>query len=236
MWDRTTRVFHWLNVICILCLVAIGTLIMNSKSLDISGEGKLLLKTIHVYIGYVFVTNLFWRFVWCFIGNRYARCGAILPIGKPYRHSLISYLKASGTAESPQYLGHNPLGRLMVSLLFVLLALMALTGLMLAGTDLYKPPFGGQIAEWVAETDQQGNPMDIQPGSKEGINQEAYAEMRSFRKPFISIHTFVFYLLLTAIFIHIFFVIRAEIKDNNALVSAMITGKKCISGKPVDLD
>jgi cytochrome b len=60
--------------------------ILNAKSLGVSGEGKILLKTIHAYIGYVFVINLSWRLVWGFIGNKYVRWKAILPIGKGYGH------------------------------------------------------------------------------------------------------------------------------------------------------
>ena len=52
-WDRTTRLFHWLNVICVLGLICVGLVILNSKILGVSSDGKILLKTIHVYIGYV---------------------------------------------------------------------------------------------------------------------------------------------------------------------------------------
>lgn len=49
--------------------------------------------------------------------------------------------------DPPAYLGHNPLGRLMITALLFLLITQALTGLVLAGTDLYKPPFGGLVAD-----------------------------------------------------------------------------------------
>ena len=48
VWDRTTRLFHWLNVICITGLVGVGIVILNAKALGVSGEGKVILKTIHV--------------------------------------------------------------------------------------------------------------------------------------------------------------------------------------------
>jgi len=193
-----------------------------------------LLKTIHVYFGYVFAANLGWRFIWGFIGNKYARWSALLPINKGYWRSLGEYMASVRAGEPQTYLGHNPLAKLMVSLLFILLTTQAVTGLVLAGTDVYMPPFGNSIAEWVADIDSQGNPVEIKAGSKDGVNAEAYAEMRSFRKPFIVTHYYAFYVLLVAVFLHIVFVILGEIKEKNGLISAMFTGNKVVSKEPVD--
>ena len=114
VWDRTTRWFHWVNAICVLGLMAVGLVIFNSKVLGVSGDGKVLLKTIHVYTGYVFTVNLVWRLIWGFIGNKYARWKAILPVGKDYWCSVQAYIVATKRGEAEQYLGHNPVGRLMV--------------------------------------------------------------------------------------------------------------------------
>ena len=234
VWDRSTRIFHWVNVLCIIGLVAVGTVILNGKLLGVSGDGKILLKEVHVYIGYLFALNLSWRIIWGFIGNKYSRWSSILPFTAGYSSALKEFIAAEKTTNPKQYLGHNPLARLMVSLLFILLTTQAITGLVLAGTDVYMPPFGNNIAEWVAEKDQNGNPVAIKAGSKEGVNKEAYAEMRSFRKPYIQVHYFAFYILLAAIFIHIAFVIFTEVKDKNGLISAMFTGNKITSKKPED--
>jgi len=45
VWDAPTRAFHWINLLCVLLLVALGTTILNGKSLGITNDGKLLLKT-----------------------------------------------------------------------------------------------------------------------------------------------------------------------------------------------
>jgi len=234
VWDKATRLFHWINFICILGLITLGIAILNTKVLGVSSDGKVLLKIIHVYIGYLFVANLLWRIIWGFVGNRYARWKAVLPFRKGYLQSLKAYVTSVKSGETQQYLGHNPLARLMVALLFLLLTIQAVTGLVLAGTDVYMPPFGDNIAEWVAEKDQQGNPVSIEAGSKVGVNPEAYAEMRSFRKLFIITHYYSFYLLLVTVVVHISFVVITEIKEKNGLISAMITGKKVSSKKPID--
>jgi len=237
VWDRTTRLFHWINVVCILGLVSVGTIILNHNILGVNGDGELLLKTVHAYIGYAFVLNLSWRLIWGFMGNKYSRWKAILPISKGYWRSLHTYIVALKSGKSPQYLGHNPLAKLMVGLLFLLLITQGLTGLVLAGTDLYLPPFGHEIAEWVSGAGEEHEKLvNLKPGSKEDVDSDAYVEMRRLRKPVINTHVFIFYTLLLMILLHIAAVIRSEIKEKNGLISAMFTGKKVVSKKPVDLD
>ena len=237
VWDRTTRWFHWLNVICIIGLIGVGIVILNNKMLGVSGDGKILLKTVHAYIGYVFILNLAWRLVWGFLGNKYVQWKALLPIGKAYWQSVSEYIAGAKAGDTPQYLGHNPIAKLMVTFLFLLLVTQATTGLVLAGTDLYLPPFGHEIAEWVTGAGEEHDKIaNLKPGSKDDVDSEAYAEMRAFRKPFITTHVYVFYTLLITIVLHIAAVIVTEVKEKNGLISAMFTGKKVASKVPVDLD
>src|SRR6056297_157968 len=93
-WDRSVRVFHWINFLCVLGLIALGTVILNAGALGVTDEGKILLKTVHVWIGYVFALNLLWRFVWAFVGSPRARWRAILPGRRGYLGELRRYLVA----------------------------------------------------------------------------------------------------------------------------------------------
>jgi cytochrome b len=58
--------------------------------------------------------------------------------------------------------------------------------------------------------------------------------MRAFRKPFITIHYYGFYVLLVFGFVHILAVIVTEVKEGGSLVSAMFSGKKVLNGPPTD--
>lgn len=235
VWDRSIRIFHWVNVICIIGLICLGLILLNNKSFGVSADGKILLKTLHAYFGYVFVINLAWRLVWGFIGNKYSRWGAILPFRKGYLQLSTSYAKGLIGNNPPPYAGHNPIAKLMVSLLFALLITQATTGLIIAGTDLYLPPFGHEIAEWVTGSGEEHSKLaDLKPGSKEGVDPEGYKEMRQFRKPFITVHKYGFYILAIAILLHIVGVIVTEYKEKSGLVSAMFTGKKVFKNKPID--
>ena len=237
VWDRSVRIFHWVNVICIIGLICLGLILLNNKSFGVSADGKILLKTLHAYFGYVFAINLTWRFVWGFFGNTHSRWKTILPFRKGYIKLFKSYAKGLVKNNPPAYAGHNPIARLMVSLLFALLITQATTGLILAGTDLYLPPFGHEIAEWVTGSGEDHSKLaDLKPGSKEGVDPAAYKEMRAFRKPFITLHIYVFYILVIAILLHLIGVIVTELKERCGLVSAMFTGKKVFRKKPIDYD
>lgn len=232
-WDRTTRWFHWINLVCVLALAVLGLAILNEKYFGVSADGKILLKTLHVYVGYVFAINLAWRVIWAFFGSSRARWRALLPVGRGYADALRQYIRGFLRGEPPSYLGHNPLGRLMVTLLLLLLVTQAVTGLVLAGTDLYKPPFGGAIAEWVTNGD--ANKLaNLTPGSKDAVDPVAYDEMRNFRKPFVTTHEFSFYTLMVLILIHIAGVAITEVREKSSLVSAMISGEKMLTKAPID--
>ena len=232
VWDAGTRWFHWINALCVIALGVIGFLILKEGALGISTPGKVLLKTIHVWTGYVFAANLAWRIVWAFIGNRYARWRAILPGGKGYLHSLRGYVTSFVAGHPGQYAGHNPAGRLAVAVLLLLIAVQAITGLVLAGTDLFYPPFGHWIAQWVAAPGI--DPGSLVPYAPDMYAEGAYADMRSLRSPFVTVHLYTFYVLAVAVVAHVTAVIIAERKEGGSLISAMFTGRKIIAGRPVD--
>lgn len=232
VWDLPTRIFHWLNVVCLVGLIAAGTVILWASTLGLSTDGKILMKTVHVYVGYVFVLNLIFRLIWAFIGNRFARWESFSPMSKDYVIKLKSYIAAQ-KSDTPQYfLGHNPKGRLAVSAIFLTLVIMSVTGLVLAGTDIYFPPFGAMIQEWVAASGV--NPADILPYVKDNVDTAAFAEMRSFRKAFLQTHYWTFFVVLGLIILHISAVIYAEVKSGGGLVSAMFNGKKVLPRAPED--
>ena len=232
VWDVATRWFHWVNLVCVFALAAIGTGILFEKELGVTDSGKILLKTTHVWFGYVFAVNLAWRLIWTFIGNRHARWSAILPFQSGYGAAFKSYLRELIGGDVRPYLGHNPIARASVSILLVLLILQAVTGLVLAGTDIYYPPFGHWIASWIAAPGV--DPSTIAPYDKTGIDPASWEAMRAFRSVFLTIHYWNFYALLVAIVIHITGVVVTELREGGGIVSAMFTGQKVFDREPRD--
>ena len=145
---------------------------------------------------------------------------------------MKSYLGGMIKGDARPYLGHNPVARAMVTLLLVLLVLQSATGLILAGTDIYYPPFGNRIASWVAAPGV--DPASIAPYDKTGIDPAAWTDMRAFRAPIITTHLWSFYALLVVVAIHILGVVVTEVREGGAIVSAMFTGKKVIDREPAD--
>lgn len=231
-WDVPTRLFHWLNALLVVGLLGTGLVILSGDALGVSASGKILLKSVHVSLGYLMAANLLWRFVWAFFGNRYARWRAILPGGSGYISALRAYAASFWSGPPQQYVGHNPLARLAVVLLFLLLLTQVVTGLLIAGTDLYWPPFGNWFAAWVAAPGI--DPSTVQPGAQSLIDPAAYASMRAFRAPIVSVHEFTFFALTVVIVLHVIAVVATELHEGGSITSAMFTGRKLLTRQPPD--
>jgi cytochrome b561 len=106
--------------------------------------------------------------------------------------------------------------------------------LILAGTDLFYPPVGYWIAQWVAAPGVE--PATLVPYSPELYDSAAYESMRAFRKPFASVHVYSFYALVVVVVVHVAAVVITEVKEGGSIISAMFTGRKIISGSPQDED
>lgn len=234
VWDATVRWFHWINVLTVLALMSIGVVILNGGALGLSDAGKIALKTWHVLIGYVFLANLLWRLVWGFVGGVHARWRAILPGGPGYLRSLGQYTSSLLAGRPELYVGHNPLGRIAVSLLLLLLLVQGLSGLVLAGTDIFYPPFGHWMAQWVAAAGV--DPAELIPYRPDLVDAAAYDAMRGLRAPFISVHEIGFYVIASLVVIHIAAVVFTELRGGGTLVSGMISGRKILAGVPKDAE
>ncbi len=234
VWDVATRVFHWVNFISIICLIFMGLIMLFKKELGITGiDAKVGLKEVHVLIGYIFVLNFAWRIIWGFIGNKYARWTNILP-GKGFISLVRNYIRSVKSGESEQYIGHNPLGRLAISFILLLMFSMAVTGLVRAGTDIYYPPFGSLVTDYIAGPGT--DPDSIKPYVADGTDKDKAASLKAFKGPFGKVHLYGSYVLMLMIVLHIFFVVRTEIREGGSLITAMFTGKKIFEKKPVDLE
>ena len=73
-WDLPTRLFHWINVVCVIILSLLGLIMLNKGAIGIGGkEAAIGLKTVHVLVGYVFTLNLLTRIIMGFFGSRHSR-------------------------------------------------------------------------------------------------------------------------------------------------------------------
>lgn len=231
-WDLPTRLFHWVNVLCILLLSILGLIMLNKAAMGISGtEASVGLKTTHVLVGYVFSLNLVIRFVLGFVGGHHSRWTTLFP-GKDFKNELHAYQDSVKSGRPLTFIGHNPKGRLSVLVMLLLMTMMMATGLIRAATDIYYPPFGHLAAAYVAAQDTP--PGDLKPYDETGTNPEKMAQLQAFKRPVGTIHLYGAYLFWLLIIVHITVVVRSENAGNGSLVSAMISGRKYLPREPVD--
>jgi len=124
VWDLGVRLFHWLLVAAVAVALVTG----------LSGPRNWL--NIHVAAGAAIGGLVAFRIVWCFMGSTYARFSSF-----PVALSAIGAdLAALVVGRRSRYLGHNPLGSLMVLALLAILTLIAMTGVVtLGGVDKQGP-------------------------------------------------------------------------------------------------
>jgi len=232
VWDAPTRIFHWVNFTTVILLIFMGLMMLFKKELGIvSLDAKIMLKTVHVLIGYVFVLNLVIRLAWGFVGNRFARWSTTLP-GRGFMVELGGYLASIKAGDPKQYLGHNPLGKLAVAVIMASLLVLAVTGLVRAGTDIYYPPFGGVVAEYVAA--EGVDPATLKPYDKSFVDAARMKQLGAFKRSYGKVHIYTAYFLMLLIVLHIAAVARAEITEGGSLVSAMFSGRKVLGRDPED--
>ncbi len=134
-WDAPTRLFHWT-----LLLLIVAAPITNKM-----GSATFYLHKIN---GYLILSLLLYRVMWGFVGGTTARFATFVrPI------AAIGYFFDLLRGGSRHFLGHNPLGGLMVLALMAAVAGQAIFGLMTLDDipATIEGPFASKVAESTAE-------------------------------------------------------------------------------------
>lgn len=132
VWDPFVRLFHWSLV---------STVLLNQFVLE-AGE------TAHEWVGYLASVLVLSRVVWGFIGSKYARFADFFPT--PSR--LVHHFSALRKGQHPPYVGHNPLGALMMLTLMAMVLLLGLTGWMQTTDTYFGEEWLMELHEWLANS------------------------------------------------------------------------------------
>lgn len=124
VWDPLVRFFHW-------SLVSAFTIAYLTEDDFLS---------VHSWAGYLILGLLSIRFIWGFIGTRYARFSDF--VYSP--QAIKQFLKDTLRFNARRYLGHNPAGGAMVVLLMLSLFMTTGTGVLLLGAE----ESAGPLAHW----------------------------------------------------------------------------------------
>lgn len=84
VWELPVRIYHWINVLVMLTLIATGFFIANPLALQSQHEatGKFTMgwfRYIHFAAAYIFLFNYIFRLYWSFVGNKYANWRQFIP-------------------------------------------------------------------------------------------------------------------------------------------------------------
>lgn len=195
VWDLLVRIFHWSLVFLVFTAFLTG----DEESL------------IHRYAGYVVVAFIIIRFIWGFIGSKYARFRDF--VSPPSR--AIQYLKELFLGSPRYYIGHNPAAGWMVLLLLSMLLVVCGTGYLAYQAKDHSPSAHENYNLFVivkyayadrSDDDHKGH------GKEDGIWKEIHEGASS--------------ILLTLILIHIAGALASSLAHRENLVKSMITGKK----------
>ena len=183
VWDPFVRIFHWTVVVSFFIAYITEDEVM----------------WLHELAGYTILVFVIARVLWGVIGTRYARFSNFI-----YKPSTVKqYFKDSLHFKPKRYLGHNPVGGVMVILLLVMLALTSWSGMEAEETS--------EISAFNIEFVKSA----FANGDKNGGN-EVWEE----------IHEFFANATLFLVFLHVAGVIFSSIVHGENLVRSMITGRK----------
>jgi cytochrome b len=110
VWDAGVRLFHW----CLVTSFAVAWLTADSWD------------DLHEWAGYAAAALVVYRVLWGLAGPRYARFAQFVRAPG----AVLDYFEASLRGREPRYVGHNPLGALMILALIAVMLASAVTGWM----------------------------------------------------------------------------------------------------------
>ena len=207
VYEAPVRIWHWINASAILVLCITGYLIGSPLS-SVSGEASDhfqmgYIRFAHFAAGYVFAVGLIGRVYWAFVGNHHAREMVTLPVLRlAYWREVWAMLSwyLFLRPRPNQYVGHNPMARLMMFVGYFLVSIfMLVTGFALYGEGLQTGSWADRMFGWVI-------PL---LGQSQGVHTWHHLGM---------------WAMVLFVIVHIYAAIREDIMGRQSIVSTMISG------------
>jgi Ni/Fe-hydrogenase 1 B-type cytochrome subunit len=210
LWSAPIRAMHWIAAACIVVLVVTGFYIGRPYFMT-SGEASAhflmgWVRFLHFTAASVLVMTGIVRAYWLFAGNEFERLPALFPVRaknfRNLRRTGIAYLTLRADKQ-PNFVGHNPLQQWSYTMVYVLAAVMVMTGFTLYG---------------------QSNP--------DGLIFRAFAWLPPLLGGLQGIrflhHVLTWVFIIFAV-MHVYFAIRSDYVERAGGVSSIITGGRYIS-------
>lgn len=207
VYEAPVRVWHWVNALAITVLALTGYFIgvpLPSTPGEASDHYLMgYIRFTHFATGYVLAVGLLGRAYWALVGNHHARELFTLPLlRKAYWHEVLIMAKwyLFLIPRPSQYVGHNPLARLMMFFGFLLLCLfMVVTGFALYSEGAGMGSWQDRLFGWVIPLF--GQSQDVHTWHRMGM-----------------------WAMVCFVMFHIYAAIREDIMGRQSIVSTMISG------------
>jgi Ni/Fe-hydrogenase 1 B-type cytochrome subunit len=209
VYEAPVRVWHWVNALAIVVLAVTGYFI-GTPLPSTPGEASAnflmgYIRFAHFAAGQVLAFGLIGRVYWAFAGNHHARELFTVPLTRgaywaEVKAMLLWYLFIRPRPN--QYVGHNPLARLMMFFGFLMLTLfMIVTGFALYGE-------GAQAGHWT-HTLFTSWVIPLFGGNSQDVH---------------TWHHLAAWAIVCFVILHVYAAIREDIMGRQSMVSTMISG------------
>ena len=209
VYEAPVRLWHWVNVVCIVVLALSGYLI-GSPLPSLTGEASAhfmmgYIRFAHFAAGYVLAVGFLLRFYWAFAGNIHARQMFYVPVWRPgWLGEVLHELKwyAFLVKYPKKYIGHNPLAQLSMFFLFtVTVTFMIFTGFALYSEGAGIESWQGHWFGWV---------FHFLPNS-----QDVH-----------TLHHLGMWVIVIFVIVHVYAAVREDIMSRQSIISSIVSGER----------
>ena len=197
-WDPVVKLTHWTVVAAILANALI------------TEEGS----SAHIWVGYALAGTLALRLIWGVIGPAEARFSAFPP--SPRR--ALAHIREIATGQRAEHASHNPLGALMVYAIWSVLAVIVVTGVLMASAPA-KPHGDLVVGPPIATAERLEREEDEDREAREGGGERE-------ERPLAEVHETAVNLLYALIVLHIAGVVFETRRSGRRIVLAMLPGRR----------
>ena len=130
------RIFHWLNALCIVVLIATGIIMANPPAIQQGQEASFgywfgTVRFIHFVAAYIFTVAFAYRIYMMFAGNKFERWRNFVPTNMKFVKDFMEVIKIDVLLKRDKThlsIGHNPLAGFSYFVLFLCMLIMVITG------------------------------------------------------------------------------------------------------------
>lgn len=217
LWDAPIRAMHWLAALAMVVLVITGFYI--GKPYFITGGAESAdpfvmgwMRFLHFSAAAVLVMTAIVRVYWLFAGNKFERLPALFPLRPRDWANMWKQVKFYLMLEPhpPAYLGHNPMQQLSYTGVYLVAAVMVVTGFAMYGQS-NPAGFFYKAFNWV------------------GVVMGGMPIVRF-------IHHVLTWVIIIFVPIHLYLALRADTLERTGVVSSIITGGRFVDAKQEFID